>query len=92
MELPVSPPLVTTAELAAHLRVTPCTVYRWRKRGCPVSIHMPNGDFRFVLADVIAWLGGTLPAQEIRSEPAEIVRARVQAEWARIALERGRRR
>lgn len=49
-------PLLKPSELAAYYSVALSTVNQWVKDGCPIAKRLPNGDRRFRLADVDAWL------------------------------------
>lgn len=51
-------PLLTTAELARRLNVTPGTVHRWVKTGrVRPTLVTPGNQFRFDLDDVLEQLG-----------------------------------
>jgi excisionase family DNA binding protein len=60
--------LLTTAEVAALLRVHPKHVYRLLRRGLPAR--RVGGEWRFGRADVLAWSGAPEPAAPAREEGA----------------------
>ena len=68
--------LLTTADVAALLRVHPKHVYRLLKRGLPA--HRVGGEWRFVRAEVLKWAGDTADASsraEAAAGPPPIVAA-----------------
>lgn len=46
--------LLTTSELAHHLKVTTQTLYNWRKEGMPKT--KVGSQYRYDLDEVIEWL------------------------------------
>lgn len=50
------PPLATTAELAAYLRVEPATIHHWRVRGTAPRATRVGNRLRFKWSDVESWL------------------------------------
>jgi putative molybdopterin biosynthesis protein len=61
--------LLTTAEVAALLRVHPKHVYRLLRKGLPGR--RVGGEWRFSRADVLAWSGGADPAAREEGPAAE---------------------
>ena len=57
--------LMTKAEVAAWMHVTPRTVERWRERGQVAFTRTPSGRIRFRRADIEAALHAT-PARPAR--------------------------
>jgi predicted DNA-binding transcriptional regulator AlpA len=55
--------LITTSEFARRVRVTPHTIYRWRRQGYgPRAIKVGPRALRYSAAEVTAWLGGRFAA------------------------------
>ena len=67
--------LLTTNEVAAHVRRTPDTVRRWAKRGILRSAgRLPDGGWLFRIEDVEELLG-----MKRRNDNAEVLAARINA-------------
>ena len=60
--------LLTEAQVAEWLQVTPRTVERWRERGQVAFTRTPSGRIRFRRADIEAALHAT-PARPARIRP-----------------------
>jgi excisionase family DNA binding protein len=60
--------LMTKAEVAAWLHVSPRTVERWRERRQVTYVRTPSGRIRFRRADIEAALHAT-PARPARIRP-----------------------
>lgn len=48
--------LLTTAELAAHLKRAPETLVRWRRLRQGPPFRLINGRVLYEMADVVSWL------------------------------------
>ena len=48
--------LLTTAEVAAYLRVTPTALRRWRQRGAGPPAYVLGNTARYRVEDLEAWL------------------------------------
>ena len=51
--------MMTAKEIAEHLKITPMTIYRWRKEGMPAKKFGKDGSnnaVRFELDKVMEWL------------------------------------
>jgi len=69
-------PLFTTEQLTAYFGIGRTTVNEWRKKGLPFR-RLPNGDRRFDLAAVLAWMDEH--AEAAASATAERARRAVAA-------------
>ncbi len=76
-------PLLTTAEVAAVLRVHPKHVYRLLKRGLPAR--RVGSEWRFSREDVLAWAGGSASAAPATPAAAPAVAPHADAAPALVA-------
>ena len=66
--IPVAgPPLMTAREVAAVYRVSQLTVTRWGAAGKLYRIRLPYGGYRYLRAEVAAFLNGQpLTAEQVQ--------------------------
>lgn len=66
--LPDGPtPLLKPSRVTRHYDVSLWTLNKWVEKGCPVAKRLPNGDRRFSLPAVDAWLDEQAEGAEDRA-------------------------